>query len=155
FGQDGRLQYVSAWALGAARERAAVPYLLMMLGQNDLGMKTVAAWSLAQIGVAEGTADAIIAMLRDDDMFLPSILIDLYRKDPATVRAAINRGLKTGFPKQKETLSWIAAVLRDPELRPALEDVSEGSDPRARDAASFALEAMDGSAIPQQRTDAS
>ncbi len=124
---DGRLRYAAAWIAGVVGDRESVPYLLTMLGSSNLDLHRAAAYALARLGQAEATADTVVSHLAHEDIFLPTTLIDLHRHAPAAVIPAIARGMQRGTPKQRETLSWIAAALHDPALLPFVDALKQGS----------------------------
>jgi hypothetical protein len=101
---------------------------------------TMAAYALMQLGRTEDTAERVIDLMKADDTFMPSILIDLYRRDPQAVRPVFQEELRHGTPKQRETLGWVGAVVRDPALMPILERLCfDGYEP-VRKAATFSVE---------------
>jgi HEAT repeat protein len=139
---DLRLRYVAAWAAGILGDQDAVPYLLKMQEITDFNIGSMAAFALVQLGRAQEAVDTVIAALDQDDTYFPSILIDFYRRDPDAVRPAVQAGLVGGTPRQRETLAYVSAVLRDPGLTIALMDLREDTDPRVRAAAAWALESL-------------
>jgi HEAT repeat protein len=139
---DNRLRYVAAWGAGILNDQEVVPYLLKLQERDfDLGM--VATIALTRMGRAREAVDLLVAGLDQDDTYLPSLLIELYRVEPDAVRPAIRDGLVGGTAKQRETLAYVTAVLRDPELAETLADLREDSSPRVRSAAAWALESLE------------
>jgi HEAT repeat protein len=151
---DGRLRYVAVWAAGVLGDQEAVPYLVKMQA-NDRDLSTVATLALVKLGRAQECVEELIAGLDLDDTYLPSLLIDLYRRDPDTVRPAIRDGFVGGTAKQREVLAYVTAVLHDPKLTEALTDLREDSSPRVRVAAAWALDSLDGERTETVRSDAS
>jgi hypothetical protein len=115
----------------------------MVLGSESLELRTAGAWALMRLGVIEGTADAIVSTLAQDETYMPSILIDLYRRAPDAVRPAIERGLRSGTVRQREVLTWIVAVLHDPALVALVDPLRNDEQERVRNAASYAVSALD------------
>jgi HEAT repeat protein len=139
---DGRLRYFAIWAAGLLHDQTMAPLLVKTLEAQDLGMSTIATYSLMKMGQVEDTADELVAQLDRDDTYLPSILIDLYVANPDQVRPVIIGGLQGGTPKQRETLSYIAAALHDPALIPPLEELQFDTDPRVQRAATWAVQVL-------------
>jgi len=140
---DGRLRYVAIWGAGVLNDQEAVPYLLKMQS-NDPNLSQVATLALVKLGRARECVEGLIAGLDQDDTHLPSLLIDLYRRNPDAVRPAIRDGLVGGTAKQREVLAYVTAVLNDPSLTAALADLREDSSDRVRAAAAWALVSLDG-----------
>ncbi len=113
---DSRLRYVAAWLAGATGDREAVPYLLTMLSVTNFDLAVTAAHSLAKLGQVAGTVEFLVSLAGLDEIYTPSILLELYARDPDHVRPVLARGLVDGSIGQREALSWIAAASRDPTL---------------------------------------
>jgi HEAT repeat protein len=128
-------------------DREAVPHLLAMLGSASFELNRAAAYALTRLGQVEATADAVVSLLHYEDVFLPSMLIDLHRRAPAAVVPAIARGMQRGTAKQRETLSWIAAALHDPALVPFVEELRTDREERVGAAAAWAGAALRGAAL--------
>jgi HEAT repeat protein len=139
---DFRLRFAAAWAAGILDDQEAVPHLLKLQESTEINMSSMAAFSLMKLGRASEAIDTLIGALDHDDTYFPSILIDLYRRDPDTVGAALQAGLVGGTPQQRETLAYLAGVVRDPGLNAALLDLQEDTSPRVRIAAAWALESL-------------
>jgi HEAT repeat protein len=139
---DVRLQYVAAWAAGVTGDRSAIPYLRTFVTSDNIGLNMVGVYALMRLGQVQKTAAGVVKFMRDDDTYMPSILIDLYRRDPDTVRPLIAHALRHGSGKQREMLAWVAAVLRDPAFMPILErQCFDGYEP-IRKAAAWSVETL-------------
>jgi hypothetical protein len=136
---DGRLRYVAAWAAGVLHDESAVPYLVKALEGDDRAFATMASFSLVMLGKTEDIAEDVVAALDTDDIYAPSILIDLYRRDPGAARSAIVAGLQTGTPKMRATLAWVVAALHDRALAGTVAELSDDSDPQVREAATWSV----------------
>ncbi|MBI3767351.1 MAG: glycosyltransferase family 39 protein [Deltaproteobacteria bacterium] len=145
---DSRLRYVAAWAAGVLQDDAAVPYLEKALESDDHGFARMASFSLVALGKTTEVASEVVAAFDIDDIYAPSILIDLYHRDPESARAAIEIGLQTGTPKARATLSWVVAALRDRKLAEAVAELDDDSDERVREAAIWSVAWLHGAAPP-------
>jgi hypothetical protein len=136
---DGRLRYVAAWAAGVLHDETAVPALLKALDGDDVPFATMASFSLVALGKTAETADAIVAAFDVDDTYAPSILIDLYHRDPNAARAAIRNGLYTGSAETRATLSWVVAAVHDRTLTDAVADAGNDADEQVHEAATWSV----------------
>ncbi|HEY2388149.1 MAG TPA: glycosyltransferase family 39 protein [Candidatus Binatia bacterium] len=134
---DGRLRYVAAWAAGVLHDEAAIPDLLKAVDGDDVPFATMASFSLVALGKTAEVADAIVAALDVDDTYAPSILIDLYHRDPKVARAAIRTGLDTGSATTRATLSWVVAAVHDRTLADAVADLNDDASTQVREAAAW------------------
>lgn len=139
---DARLRYTAAWAAGVTGDRAAIPYLRKLVKSDNMGLIMAGVHSLIRLGEVQKTATAVVGFVKGDDAYMPSILIDLYRRDPDTVRPLIAEALRHGTATQRETLAWVAAVLRDPAFMPILERQCFDSDATVRKAAAWSLDTL-------------
>jgi len=80
-----------------------------------------------------------VAAFDVDDTYAPSILIDLYDRDPNAARAAIRNGLETGSAATRATLSWVVAAVHDRTLTDAVADAGDDADERVREAATWSV----------------
>jgi HEAT repeat protein len=140
---DMRLRYAAAWLAAVLGDQAAAPYLTKMLENDPPGLNTTTAvYALARLGTTEEITQRVIDLMKWEDTFMPSILIDLYRDAPERVRPLIEEELRHGTGKQREMLAWVAAVLRDPAFMPMLKrQCLDGYEP-VRKAAAWALEML-------------
>jgi hypothetical protein len=121
---------------------------LKTLESGDTALETMARFSLVALGKTEEVADDVVAALDIDDMYAPSILLDLYHRDPAAARAAIASGLETGNAKARATLSWIVAAVHDQALAEAIANLGNDTDEQVRAAAAWSLAWMNGAVPP-------
>ena len=148
---DPRLRIAAAWIAAWRDDHDSIPHLLVMLGSANLQMAKGAAYALMRLGQVEATVESLITLLEEDDIAIPSLLLDLYRRDPDRVRQAIASGLRHGTTQQQAALTWIAVASGDRMLRPALAELRDGADPslrRVTEAALAALDAANGGAEP-------
>jgi hypothetical protein len=140
---DMRLRYTAMWLAGVLGDQASVPYLTKVLESPYPDMNaTMAAYALMQLGRTEDTAERVIDLMKVDDTFMPSLLVDLYRRDPDHVRPLIEEEMRHGTGKQRESLAWVAAVVRDPAFMPIMErQAFDGYEPVSK-AAVFAGESI-------------
>jgi hypothetical protein len=122
---DSRLRIAAAWAAAWRDDHAAVPHLLVMLGSSDIEIAKFAAYALTRLGETAATTESLIALQHWDDVTMPSLLLDLYQRDPAAVRPAVERGLRIGTLQQRLALTWIAAASGDRELVPTLTELRD------------------------------
>ncbi len=149
---DGRLRYVAAWAAGVLRDDGAVPDLVKALDSDDRSLAMMASFSLVALGKTEAAADAIVAALDVDETYAPSILLDLYHRDPATARTAIRAGLETGSVTARASLSWVVAATGDRTLTDAIADLRDDSNEQVREAAAWSVAWLNAPAIPPLST---
>jgi HEAT repeat protein len=149
---DVRLRYVAAWLAGVTGERAAIPHLLALLGQPTSELTFVAAHALAQLGQIPGTAEALVQLLELDEIWTPSLLLELHAADPARVRPVLARALREGSGEQREAVTWIAAAAHDPALLDAITAMRDDRDAAVRRAAAAAVAlARDAAGAPDLR----
>ncbi len=149
---DYRLRYVAGWLAGALGQRDAVPYLLTMVGGGATELTLDAAHALAKLGQVEGTAEVLVSLLQDEEVYAPSILLELYAADPARVRPLVTRALREGTSTQREALAWIAAAAHDPVLLAAVAAMREDPNLAVRRAAVAAV-ALAGDGTPSPSAD--
>lgn len=140
---DGRLRYVASWASGVLEDETATPHLVKILQGEDSATATMAGFALVQLGKTQEAAEDLVAAVDVDDIYAPSILIELYKRDPTTARTAIAAGLQTGNAKARENLSWVIGALGDPVLVAAVADLRDDLDPQVRRAATWAVAKTD------------
>jgi hypothetical protein len=100
---------------------------------------TMASFSLVALGKTAEVADAIVAALDVEDTYAPSILIDLYHRDPNVARAAIRNGLESGSATTRATLSWVVAAVHDTTLTDAVADLDDDANVQVREAAAWSV----------------
>lgn len=140
---DPRLRIAAAWAAAWRQDREAIPHLLVMLGSGHLDLARMAAYALMRLGQFDATVESIVALLNWDDVTTPSLLLDLYHREPERVGAAIRRGLLVGTPQERLSLTWIAAATRDGSLQDALVALRDDAEPGLKRAAQAALSVLD------------
>ena len=96
---DLRLRYTAAWLAAVIEDREAVPYLTRILENRTPALDSMAAYALAQLGDPEATAEQVIERMKLDDSLMPSLLIELYRREPENVRPLIEETLRHGTPR--------------------------------------------------------
>ncbi|MEO6027448.1 MAG: HEAT repeat domain-containing protein, partial [Candidatus Binatia bacterium] len=138
---DPRLRMAAAWAAAWRDDHDAIPHLLVMLGSSNLEVAKLAAYALVRLGQVEGTVESLVALLHWDDLTMPSLLLDLYRRAPEQARPAVERGLRTGTLQERVALTWVAAASGDRQLLPVLSEV------RDDDAVGDGLRRITGTAI--------
>ena len=131
-----------------SNDETAVPHLMKALEGNDADLATMARFSLVTLGKTEEVADDAVAALDTDDIYAPSILLDLYHRDPRAARAAIATGLETGSAKARATLSWIVAAMQDHALAAAIANLGDDADEEVRAAATWSMAWMNGAVLP-------
>jgi len=112
---------------------------LKAIDGDDVPFATMASFSLVALGKTAETADAIVAAFDVDDTYAPSILIDLYHRDPNAARAAIRNGLYTGSAATRATLSWVVAAVHDRTLTDAVADAGDDADEQVHEAATWSV----------------
>jgi HEAT repeat protein len=148
-GQDGRLRFFAAWASGVLGEPRARPRLIRMLGGGNENLKAAAAQALAAMSPNPELLDLLVDQVASEDTFIPSIVIELARRDPAAGAPRLARELAVARGQQREALCWIAGALRDPTLTAAVVPGLRDEWPPTRLAAAWALGQLGGAAARQ------
>jgi HEAT repeat protein len=152
---DTQTVIYSAWALGAIGDVGAVPDLLPLARSQDAGLRKAAVHALGTFAAPEaraavaaaledGTVDvrwnAALALARQGDARATPVLLQMLDRGELAAMAELS-------PDQRDQAVMeavrVAALLRDPRLRPALERARD-DDPslKVREAARLALAAQ-------------
>jgi HEAT repeat protein len=155
--EDPETQIHSMWALGALRERRAVPALIQLLREHrDPGVRKMAAYTLGALGDPAATAplaaaledtapdvgwNAAIALARLGDGRAAPVLLHLL--DPAAFAPIAGMSEEQKRHTTIEAIRALAA-LEDPAARGTLEELRSSSpDLRVRQAAIEALQTLE------------
>jgi HEAT repeat protein len=138
-----RIGPYASLALGLSGRREAAPLIRRMLHEKKQGwLRVAAARALVDLDAASVACD-LVALMGADDMVVqdhvPSLFLDVARRDPPRGRECLARGLAGGDRQQRETAAWTAGVLRDPGLVDALVGVAARREEPAQLAALWAL----------------
>jgi HEAT repeat protein len=132
----------AVWALGALRDRRAIPPALMALADREPPVRRVAAWALGALDADDAVA-ALIDALKDPDADV--------RAQAAWALGAIRDGravdgliaaLKDSSEGVRAQAAWALGALRDRRASDALAALLKDASPRVRKQAAWALGAI-------------
>jgi HEAT repeat protein len=147
--EDTRLRMFLARVLPRLDGGTVAPALRETMQSDWLDLRIAAAAGLLRLGdrarldrldARLDLLDVLVPLMVHKTMYVPSLILKLYRYDPGTVRRRLAQVLEGPFPLDQEAAAWIVAATADPHFRAPLVRALASPDRMLRMAALFGLE---------------
>ncbi|MBI3783369.1 MAG: glycosyltransferase family 39 protein [Deltaproteobacteria bacterium] len=144
-GDDARLRFFAAWALGqnalanGPSSAAAVSLLRRTFDGNELTLRLVAASALVRLSDDPQIPQRLLAGFDSAQTLLPGLLFEWQRRHRQPAEAFLDDALRSAPGEQKELMALLAGALARRELASVLGGLMSSAAPRLRSAAVWAL----------------
>ncbi len=134
------LRFFAISMAGAQRDAVVVPFLARVLGDanESAELRLAAASSLVKLGFGRQVLPAMINQLHSEDLFA-ALVVAAYDTDADEARGAIAEAMSEWNDAPRTTAYWVAAAVRDPQLREQLRDGLRDRVPEVQMAAVWGL----------------
>ncbi len=117
------LRLFAVRAAGRLEERQAIPFLARLVGDafewDDL--RTAAVSSLSHMEATSPVMPAIVSLLKFDSTWVPTLLVRNYRGEADQIRPGLIAFMSAISDDTRSLAYWIAAGVRDPQLKGELQ----------------------------------
>jgi hypothetical protein len=96
---------------------AGSPYLRLAAAAGLLRMRAVSGPDALTFGTPSDLTRMVLPLVARDQVFAPSLLLRLYRRDPAGTRRMLLRGLDEPYVVDRVTIAWIVSATGDRHFR--------------------------------------